>query len=207
MKATFENKDNVLWPGLSVVDARFWSTRSSKSIVVPERRGPARPERALRLRRRRRQQGRDAATSRSARKATASRSSAGPDARAEGRGRRASIGCRRARWSQPQRGRTASPAPRQRGRRTPQPRRPDHGWRHLRAVHSASDRDLAVDGRRAVRRHRRLSAAAGRAAAAGRFPDHPGLRAACPAPARRPWPRRWRSRSRRNSRRSPASRR
>ena len=67
----------------------------------------------------------------------------------------------------------AAPA-RRRARR----RRPDHGAQHLRAVHSASDRDVAADGRPAVRRHRRLSEPAGGAAAAGRFPDAAGLRAA-----------------------------
>ena len=41
--------------------------------------------------------------------------------------------------------------------------------------------NLVADGGHPVRRPRRLSAAAGRAAAAGRFPDHPGLGAACPA--------------------------
>jgi multidrug efflux system membrane fusion protein len=57
-----------------------------------------------------------------------------------------------------------------------------------------------------LRRPRRLSAAAGRAAAAGRLPDHPG-QPACPARARRPWPRRSRSRWSGSSRRFPASRR
>ncbi len=37
------------------------------------------------------------------------------------------------------------------------------------------DRDLAADGRHPVRRPRRVSVAAGRAAAAGRFSDHSGL--------------------------------
>ena len=49
------------------------------------------------------------------------------------------------------------------------------GHEHLRALHPVSDRHLAADGRHALRRPRRLPDAAGRAAAAGRFPDHPGL--------------------------------
>ena len=90
-----------------------------------------------------------------------------------------------------------SSAPGQRGRQFAAQGARDHEWRHFRLVHPASDRDLAVDGRHPVRRHRRLPEAAGRAAAAGRLSHHPGLRAACPAPAPTPWPRRWRSRSRR----------
>ena len=46
--------------------------------------------------------------------------------------------------------------------------------RHLRALHPLPDRDHADHGRHPVRRARGLPAAAGRAAAAGRFPDHPG---------------------------------
>ena len=53
--------------------------------------------------------------------------------------------------------------------------------RHFRSVHPLSDRHLAADGGHPVRRPRRLSAAAGRAAAAGRLPDHPDHR----QPARR----------------------
>ena len=79
--------------------------------------------------------------------------------------------------------------------------------RNFRALHSLPDRHLAADGRHPVRRPRRLSAAAGRAAAAGRLPDHPGHRHPARRAARRPWPRRWRSRWSGSSRRSPASRR
>ena len=43
---------------------------------------------------------------------------------------------------------------------------------HLDPVHPPSDRDLAADGGDRAGRHRRLSVAAGGAAAAGRFPDH-----------------------------------
>ena len=45
---------------------------------------------------------------------------------------------------------------------------------HLVAVHPLSHRNLVADGGDSVRRPRGLSAAAGSAAAAGRFPDHPG---------------------------------
>ena len=58
---------------------------------------------------------------------------------------------------------------------------------HLRTVHPPADRHLAADGGDRLRRHRRLSVAAGRAAAAGRLPDHPGLGAPGRAPAPRPW--------------------
>ncbi len=51
---------------------------------------------------------------------------------------------------------------------------------HLRTVHPPADRDLAADGGAGAARHRGLSAAAGGAAAAGRFSDHLGLGAACP---------------------------
>ena len=95
------------------------------------------------------------------------------------------------------------------GREHPTRRRPrpnEHmNEQHLGAVHSLPHRNLAADGGHSVRRPRRLSAAAGRAAAAGRLPDHPGLAPACPAPAPRPWPRRWRSRWSGSSRRSRAS--
>ena len=47
--------------------------------------------------------------------------------------------------------------------------------KHFIAVHPLSDRNLIADGGHPVRRPRRLSPAAGGAAAAGRFPDHPGL--------------------------------
>ena len=53
--------------------------------------------------------------------------------------------------------------------------------RHFRALHPLPHRHLAADGGHSVCRPRRLSAAAGRAAAAGRLPDHPDHR----QPARR----------------------
>ena len=59
MKATFENTDNVLWPGLSV-STRLLVDTLKQVTVVPDGRGRTRAERPLRLRRRRRQQGRDA---------------------------------------------------------------------------------------------------------------------------------------------------
>src|SRR5580704_9580572 len=63
------------------------------------------------------------------------------------------------------------------GERVRQPMvRAGHERKHLVAVYPLSDRDLAPDGGRAVRRTRRLSLAAGRAAAADRLPDHPGRR-------------------------------
>ena len=54
-------------------------------------------------------------------------------------------------------------------------------------------------------RPRRLSAAAGRPAAAGRLPDHPDHRDTAGRAARKPWRPRWRSRWSGNSRRFPAS--
>ena len=47
---------------------------------------------------------------------------------------------------------------------------------HLRAVHPAAGRDVAADDRRRAGRRHRLRRAAGVAAAAGGFPDHPGER-------------------------------
>ena len=47
---------------------------------------------------------------------------------------------------------------------------------HFRTLYPLSDRHLADDGRHSVRRPCRLSAAARRAAAAGRLPDHSGHR-------------------------------
>ena len=51
---------------------------------------------------------------------------------------------------------------------------------HFRTLHPPADRDLAADGGARARRHRGVSAAAGRAAAAGRFSDHPGVRRSLP---------------------------
>jgi membrane fusion protein, multidrug efflux system len=56
--------------------------------------------------------------------------------------------------------------------------RPDHGRRHLRAFHSPSNRDLVIDGRHPFCRHNRLSEIAGCAAASGRFSHHSGFRTA-----------------------------
>ena len=47
---------------------------------------------------------------------------------------------------------------------------------HLGSLHPPADRHVAVDGGAGAGRHRGLSAVAGGAAAAGRFPDHPGQR-------------------------------
>ena len=52
---------------------------------------------------------------------------------------------------------------------------------------SPPGRDDAADDRRRARRHFRVHEAAGRAVAAGRFPDHFGAGARCRARARRPW--------------------
>ena len=88
------------------------------------------------------------------------------------------------------------------------PTRPTRNEReHFCAVYSLSHRNLVADGRHPVCRPGRLSAAAGRAAAAGRFSRPSRSRRACPAPALKPWRRRWRSRSSGNWRRFPASRR
>ena len=53
---------------------------------------------------------------------------------------------------------------------------PGHERKHFVAVYPLSDRHVAADGGHPVRWPRLLSAAAGRAAAAGRLPDHPGHR-------------------------------
>ena len=59
MKATFQNKDDALWPGLSVATRLLVDTRKNVPVIA-ERRDPARAERALCIRRRRGQQGREA---------------------------------------------------------------------------------------------------------------------------------------------------
>ena len=74
MKATFENADDALWPGLSV-STRLLVDTLKQVTVVPDGCRPTRAERPLRLRRRQRQQSRDRATSRSVRKAMGNRSS------------------------------------------------------------------------------------------------------------------------------------
>ena len=66
-------------------------------------------------------------------------------------------------------------------------------------------RHHAADARHRARRRGRVPAAAGGAAAAGRFPDHLGAAPRCPARARRRWRRRWRRRSSARSGASPAS--
>ena len=85
------------------------------------------------------------------------------------------------------------------------PRSSRNERRHFGTVHSLSDRHLADDGRHSLCRPRRLSAAAGRPAAAGRLPDHPDHRDTAGRAARKPWRPRWRSRWSGNSRRFPAS--
>ena len=62
---------------------------------------------------------------------------------------------------------------------------------------------LIMLGHHRVRRDG-VPAAAGQRSADRRLPHHPGRAPACPAPARRRWPRRSRCRSRSSSRRSPA---
>ena len=83
------------------------------------------------------------------------------------------------------------------GRRAGGPAGRPTGRRHepLRPVHRAAGRHHAADHRHRAGRHLRVLQAAGRAAAAGRFPDHLGAGAACRAPARTRWrpasPPRW----------------
>ena len=82
-----------------------------------------------------------------------------------------------------------------------------HVRRHFRTLHPPPRRDHAADGGDFAGRPRRVSAAAGRAAAADRLSDHRGSAPRCPALRPRRWPPRSPSRSSGRSPRSPASRR
>ena len=203
MKATFENKDNVLWPGLSV-STRLLVETLKQVVVVPNdavERGP---------------NGLYAFVIDDANKVEMHDikvSQEGTDqsvvTQGVSSGQKVVVGGSisvAGRLHGRSRMRLRLPG-RPKRRRTPPKRRPDHGRRHLRAVHSASDRDLAPDDRGVVRRPRRLSAAAGRAACRRWISRRSKSPRACPEPAPTPWPRRWRSRSRRNSPRFRASRR
>ena len=75
---------------------------------------------------------------------------------------------------------------------------------NLSRLHPAAGGDDAAHRGRGARRRARVHRAAGRAAAAGRLPDHLRQRVAARAPARRSWRPRWRRRSSGSSATSPA---
>ena len=172
MKATFENTDNVLWPGLSV-STRLLVDTLKQVIVVPEDAVQRGPSGLYAIRRRRREQGRDEKCQGRSRGQWAVGHPAGSVSRRKS-GDRGPIPIATRRFGRSRPKRVLRSRRRKRHQALPL-RRPDDGGRHFRAVHSASDRNFTVDGRHPVRRHRRLSEIAGRAFAAGRFPDHSGF--------------------------------
>ena len=161
LKAEFENKDNALWPGLAVT-TDLAARRREERPDRPRRRRAAWAERAFRLCRRRSK----------------------PRRRPKGEGR-ASERVDRGHLGRPEgggQGRDGGRVPasariRGRHRRRARELAPDVR-RRFRSLHPPARRHHAADGRDSAGRPRRVSVAAGRAAAAGRFSDHLGHRLA-----------------------------
>ena len=165
MKATFENKDNILWPGLSV-STRLLVTTLKGVIIVPQDGGRSTDRTAcMPLRDRRRQQGGAAEYERRQQGDGKIEITKGLNRTAKMWWSPANIGF------QPGHARPAPRATRAPGQSRPttcRPRRPDRegrselraarqkrNGRHLRALHPLPDRDILADDRHPVRRHRR----------------------------------------------------